>query len=62
MTWEEYKQMGFNTYIFHHKELTDIECPKCGAYIYRDTGVVLTTYPAQYNYECLKCGWTGTWF
>lgn len=42
------------------KELTDIECPKCGEKIYRDTTIVLTSYPEQYGYFCESCGWTGT--
>ncbi len=53
MTWEEFKES--NKPIFSDKEETDIECPKCGAHIYRDTRIVLTSYPAQYRYECPNC-------
>ena len=31
-------------------------CPKCGGGMCRDETVVLTTYPAMYEYQCDKCG------
>lgn len=42
-----------------NREKTDIECPKCGKYIYRRTDITLTSYPPQYRYEC-DCGWVGS--
>ena len=60
MTWEEFKES--NKPIFSDKEETDIECPECGAYIYRNTQIIFTSLPAQYRYECPNCGWSGTWF
>lgn len=42
-----------------NREKTDIECPKCGKYIYRCTDIILTSYPPQYRYEC-DCGWVGS--
>ena len=42
-----------------NREKTDIECPKCGKYIYRRTDIILTSYPPQYRYEC-DCGWVGS--
>jgi len=58
-SWEEYKNFGISvgtpsTYI-----LTDIECPKCGKYIYMRTDRVLTSNPVQYSYYC-DCGWGGS--
>lgn len=31
-------------------------CPKCGGGMRRNEMVVLTSYPAQYEYQCDKCG------
>ena len=32
------------------------QCPKCGGGMRRNNMVVLTTYPAKYEYQCDKCG------
>lgn len=32
------------------------QCPKCGGGMRRNEMVVLTSYPAQYEYQCDKCG------
>ena len=37
---------------------TDIECPKCGRYVYLNTSIILTSYPQKYHYWC-SCGWEG---
>ena len=58
MTWEEY-QKNFNQ-IHTNRELTEVECPQCGAHLWRRTDVVLTSYPPQYQYECDTCNWRGT--
>ena len=47
--------------IFTGKEQVNVKCPICGKLIYRRTDIVLTTYPAKYQYEC-ECGWRGTAF
>ena len=60
MKWDEIKNQ-MPEELFTNREKTDIECPNCGKFIYRRTDIVLTTYPAQYQYEC-DCGWTGTAF
>ena len=39
---------------------TNIACPKCNGQLYRDTSIVLASYPPQYHYKCIHCGWTGT--
>ena len=33
------------------------KCPKCGGGMCRNEMVVLTSYPAQYEYQCDKCGY-----
>ena len=37
---------------------TEIMCPECKKPLYRNTKIVLTTYPIQYQYKCISCGWT----
>lgn len=32
------------------------QCPKCGGGMCKNLMVVLTSYPAQYEYQCDKCG------
>ena len=59
MTWEEFKvEKNFqqNTGL----EKTDIECPRCGEKIYKDTRFILTTYPPKNRYVCMECFWEGT--
>lgn len=33
------------------------QCPRCGGGMCRNEMVVLTSYPAQYEYQCDKCGY-----
>ena len=33
------------------------QCPKCGGGMRKNMMVVLTSYPAQYEYQCDKCGY-----
>ena len=57
ITWEEYqKRQVINT----DYTITNILCPECGELLYRYDKMVLTTYPPQHRYECLKCGWWKT--
>ena len=57
MKWEDFdRMMPINSWS-PYKE-TDIECPKCGKKVRMRTDIVLTSYPAQYQYEC-ECGWVG---
>lgn len=58
ISWNEYKNITPPEHIFTGRELTDVACPKCGKPLYRRTDIVLTSYPAQYQYEC-ECGWVG---
>lgn len=58
MTWEEFiKPKPINTYTIN-RQLTEIECPKCGKYIYKRLDIVYTSFPPQNRYEC-DCGWVG---
>lgn len=36
-----------------------VECPSCGASLFRDNLVVFPTYPPQHQYICKKCEWVG---
>lgn len=58
MKWEEFKKEYSETVTSTNWEETNIECPKCGRKLFKRTDIVLTTYPAQYQYEC-NCGWIG---
>lgn len=33
------------------------QCPKCGGGMRRNEMITLTSYPAQYEYQCDKCGY-----
>lgn len=59
-TWAEFT--GRQNEIPDHMERTDVECPRCGGGtpLYCRTDIVLATYPPEFRYECLKCGWYGT--
>ena len=59
ISWEEHKLKGPSLEIFTNREKTEIQCPKCGEPLYKRTDIVLTSYPAQYQYECDKCNWIG---
>lgn len=58
MTWEEFKAAKDFKYSTGY-EITDIECPKCGEKIYKDTMMVITTYPPKRRYVCMECFWEG---
>lgn len=58
MTWEEFKKQYSETSSYTNLKETDIDCPRCGKKIFKRLDIVLTSYPAQYQYEC-KCGWIG---
>lgn len=63
MTWDEFKkhrQAQMAQYDMSRYKLTEITCPNCGEYIYRDTMLVLTSYPPQNSYKCPKCKWQQT--
>lgn len=60
MKWEDYVKSRKTTNIPYGLEKTDIECPKCGKRIYKDTTKILCSYPPQYGFQCIECGWYGT--
>lgn len=59
MKWDEFKDIGPEEFMWERRSKTDIECPKCKEKVFRRNDIVLTSYPAQYQYECDKCGWIG---
>ena len=59
MKWEQFERMYPRTEAFTNRAKTDIDCPKCGKRkLWERTDIVLTSYPAQYQYEC-DCGFVG---
>lgn len=58
MKWEEFKNITTPEPIFPNLVKTTIECPNCGKKLFYRNNVVLTSYPAQYQYECV-CGFIG---
>ena len=58
MEWDDFKNRYPFTQAYTNKVQTDIKCPKCGKYLLQRTDIVLTSYPAQYQYECV-CGFVG---
>lgn len=57
MTWDEFK--GSDIVFSQEYEQTDIECPKCGEYLRKYTGAIITTYPPKHRYDCPNCRWWG---
>ena len=58
MTWDDYIQRKIPRQASVTRVKTDIECPRCGRYIWKRVDTVLLSNPPQYQYEC-DCGWTG---
>ena len=59
MKWEEFQNLITPESQFIDLIKTTVECPKCGSSLYYRANVVLTSYPAQYKYECPGCGLFG---
>ena len=57
MKWEDYQNHEW--ILYESREKTDIECPECGAPLWRRTDIGLTNYPPKFQYECSECGWSG---
>lgn len=34
-----------------------VKCPKCESEIYKDYGIVYTSYPPKFRYFCSNCDW-----
>ena len=63
MEWEEYKEKKKIMLDYGgNLQETNIKCPKCGKFIYKDVGMVLATFPPEYRYTCMKCGWQDTYY
>ena len=58
MEWSEFERMYPPTQAFRSGVKTDIKCPECGQYLFQRMDIILTSYPAQYQYEC-ECGFAG---
>lgn len=58
MKWEDYKNNEVRQFDPKY-EKTDIECPKCGCYIYKDISFQYCTNPPRHQFYCLTCGWEG---
>lgn len=60
MKWNEFNKMIFmDTWEMEPRSQVNIECPECGAKLFRRNDIILTTYPPKYQYECDKCNWVG---
>lgn len=54
-TAKEYKETAQKTVLQWSEP--KYQCPKCGGGMRRNEMIVLTSYPAQYEYQCDKCGY-----
>lgn len=63
-TAEEYRENVMKTVLPTLQEWSSpkYQCPKCGGGMCKDLRIVLTSYPAQYKYQCQDCGYTETQF
>ena len=59
MKWEDFRMIQEASPHMPEWTETDIECPKCGEYIYMNTKEVLTSNPPKRKFLCESCGWTG---
>lgn len=63
MEWEEYKEKKKIMFDYGgNLQETNIKCPECKKFIYKDVGIVLASYPPQYRYVCMNCGWQDTYY
>ena len=56
--WEHFKNNTTTDPSFKDTEEVNVKCPICGKKLIRRNNIVLTSYPAQYQYEC-SCGFIG---
>lgn len=56
-TAEEYRASITMPEIMNKYSEPKYQCPKCGGGMCRNEMVVLTSYPAKYEYSCNKCGY-----
>jgi predicted RNA-binding Zn-ribbon protein involved in translation (DUF1610 family) len=57
-TSEEYAASAFDIAFPSTRQWSEpkYRCPRCGGGMCRNEMIVLTSYPAQYTYQCDKCG------
>jgi ribosomal protein S27E len=55
----EFNKTAIKTGVFLDSKVY-IECPNCGDIAEVDTGMILTSYPPQYNWHCEHCGMSGS--
>lgn len=57
-TKEEYEAIASRRFNFTQRNWSEpkYQCPECGGGMCRNEMVVLASYPAQYEYQCDKCG------
>ena len=64
MKWTDYQIAIRQTYnLFNDGQTwiqTEVECPKCGKFLYKNMSLVLTSYPPKYQYKCSNCKWFQT--
>lgn len=53
MKWKDFQGDLRTTYKITKYVITDVECPKCGENIYKNTEFILLSNPAK------KCKWVG---
>lgn len=56
-TAKEYREMANQIDISAQWSEPKYQCPKCNGGMRRDETIVLSSFPAQYMYECDKCGY-----
>lgn len=56
-TAKEYREMADQIAFSEQWSEPKYQCPKCNGGMRRDETIVLTSFPAQYMYECNKCGY-----
>ena len=59
MKWEDFIKINKNEILTATYERTDIECPKCGVYVYKDITKIYTSNPPKHKYYCPNCNWSG---
>ncbi len=60
MKWDEFNKMiSIDAQEMKPRSQVNIECPRCGAKLFRRNDIILTSNPPQYQYECDKCNWVG---
>lgn len=62
---DSYFRSKMDTYSFHggigcQYSEPCFKCPNCGGNVRKNLGMVLTSYPPQYRYECDKCDYVTT--